>query len=185
MEKAPGIGSGPFSLRRGGCSLTPKAMDILIDTLKPALVAEAAALWHEGWIDGHAAVVPEELRKLRTLESFRLRIQKNLPICRAAMEGDTLLGFTMVKGDELYQMYAASSARGRGVAQVLIQDAEQRMRASGTVTAWLSCAVGNNRAARFYEKSGWVNRGEETVALETLGAPFLLSVWRFEKQLKP
>ncbi|WP_439140025.1 hypothetical protein [Planktotalea sp.] len=64
-----------------------------------------------------------------------------------------------------------------------MQDAEARILDVGHKRARLDCAVGNTRAARFYEKMGWVNSGEQTVALETLGAPFPLSIWRFEKRL--
>jgi GNAT superfamily N-acetyltransferase len=158
-------------------------MDILIKDMSPAHIPQAAQLWHQGWIDGHAEVVPAELTKLRTLDSFQIRTKENLPFARAALDGDNLLGFTMVKHDELYQMYVGSNARGNGVAQRLLQDGEQQIRAAGYRSAWLSCAIGNERAARFYVKQGWSNVRVETVELETLGAPFPLQTWRFEKGL--
>jgi ribosomal protein S18 acetylase RimI-like enzyme len=40
------------------------------------------------------------------------------------------------------------------VAAALIADAEAMLAEHGVEMAWLACAVGNNRAARFYEKSG-------------------------------
>lgn len=159
-------------------------MKITISNLNTRLVPDVAALWHQGWIDGHADVVPDELRQLRTLESFQIRTQDNLEVCRVALQGDVLLGFTIVKEDELYQMYASAAARGRGVAQQLIADAEAQISAKGHARARLDCAVGNERAARFYEKSGWVNMGVQTVDLDTLGAPFPLPIWRFEKLLR-
>ena len=66
------------------------------------------------------------------------------------------LGFTMLKGDEVYQLYVSREARGRGVAAALMADAEQRLAARGVSDAWLACAIGNERAARFYEKQGGV-----------------------------
>ena len=68
---------------------------------------------------------------------------------------------------------------------MLLSDAEERLRRNGARTAWLACAIGNTRAARFYEKNGWQLRGEEIVPLETLDGPFRLNVWRYEKDLAP
>ena len=90
----------------------------------------------------------------------------------------------MVQADEIYQMFVGVHARGTGVAQALMLDGEARIKAQGYDVAWLSCAVGNERAARFYEKSGWVNKRIETVGLDTLDDPFYLDVWRFEKDLR-
>ncbi|HXV64473.1 MAG TPA: GNAT family N-acetyltransferase [Vicinamibacteria bacterium] len=65
------------------------------------------------------------------------------------------VGFCVVKGDELYQLYVSAQSRGAGVAAALIADAEARLVEDGVERAWLACAIGNERAARFYEKSGW------------------------------
>jgi GNAT superfamily N-acetyltransferase len=89
----------------------------------------------------------------------------------------------MLKGDELYQLYVSAQARGTGVAAALIADAEARLRAGGVQTAWLGCAIGNDRAARFYEKSGWHRAGTVVERLETSSGEFPLEVWRYEKSL--
>ncbi|MGB7316813.1 MAG: GNAT family N-acetyltransferase [Planktotalea sp.] len=158
-------------------------MDVEINDMVLEQVPHVAQLWHHGWIDGHAKVVPAELTKLRTLHSFQFRSKENQPYTRVAMQGDDLLGFIMIKGDEVYQMYVGPTARGTGVAQRLMQEGEIRIRATGHAKSWLACAVGNERAARFYSKMGWINVGVETVELDTLDAPFPLPVWRFEKAL--
>jgi hypothetical protein len=49
--------------------------------------------------------------------------------------------------------------------------------------AWLACAVGNMRAARFYEKSGWHRAGTFVMLSETSNGPFPVDQWRFEKRL--
>ncbi|MEM8978070.1 MAG: GNAT family N-acetyltransferase [Pseudomonadota bacterium] len=141
------------------------------------------AIWNAGWHEAHASIVPSSLTALRTLESFQDRVAENRVFTRIALAGMDVLGFSMVKADELYQMYVSPKARGKGVAQALMWDAEARMRAQGHKTAWLACAVNNNRAARFYEKCGWVNAGLEEVALDTSEGSFLLEVWRFERAL--
>ena len=158
-------------------------MTYKIENMQATHCEDVAQLWHEGWIDGHAAIVPSALSALRTLPSFQTRTAKQLENTRVAYDQDQLLGFVMIQADEIYQMYVGPAARGKGVAQALMQDGEARIKAAGHNLAWLSCAVGNDRAARFYEKSGWVNKRIETVALETLDAPFHLDVWRFEKVL--
>ena len=90
-------------------------------------------------------------------------------------------GFHMLKGDELYQCYVARSARGSGVAAALIADAESRLGGRGIATAWLACGIGNDRAARFYEKCGWVRARRQVNRLETPDGVFEMEVWRYEK----
>ena len=95
------------------------------------------------------------------------------------------VGFCIVKGDELYQLFVSAQSRGSGVAAALIADAEARLFESGVETAWLACAIGNERAARFYEKCGWHRAGTMVNQLETANGIFLLEVWRYEKALTP
>lgn len=59
------------------------------------------------------------------------------------------------------------------------------LRVVGVVVAWLSCAIGNKRAARFYEKWGWRRTGTMISRPETSAGPFPLEVWRYEKRLVP
>lgn len=68
---------------------------------------------------------------------------------------------------------------GAGIAALLMTDVEARLAASGTRRAWLDCAIGNLRAARFYEKCGWQRTGVVTTTLGT--SP--LEIWRYEKDL--
>jgi ribosomal protein S18 acetylase RimI-like enzyme len=89
----------------------------------------------------------------------------------------------MLKGHELYQLYVSASARGSGVALTLITDAETRLAQVGVTTAWLACAIGNERAARFYEKCGWRRARTMINELDTPEGVFPLEVWRYEKQL--
>ena len=89
----------------------------------------------------------------------------------------------MVKDAELYQFYVSAGSRGSRVAGALIADAEARLAASGVATAWLACAIGNERAARFYAKHGWHRVGTMINRLDTPSGAFLLEVWRYEKSL--
>jgi GNAT superfamily N-acetyltransferase len=142
-----------------------------------------AALWHDGWRDAHAEIVPVELARLRTLDNFRDRLRAALAETRVVGPPGAPSGFTMLKADELYQFYVARTARGTGVAALLMMDAEQRLAGRGVTTAWLACAIGNERAARFYEKHGWRRAGTVTNAAETSQGTFMLEVWRYEKTI--
>ena len=142
-----------------------------------------AQIWFDGWRDGHLAIVPAALARLRTHESFRDRLRAALADARVAVEADTPIGFAILKGDELYQFFVAAEARGTGVAAELIDDAEQQLAARGVTTAWLACAIGNDRAARFYEKRGWQRTATITYHAETSEGPFPIENWRYEKDL--
>lgn len=150
---------------------------------EPADLKPLAHLWWSGWRDGHEGLLPEALTRLRTLESFQDRMAAALPKVRTLGPAGAPLGFHLLKDDELYQFYLAAEARGTGVAAVLMADAEARLRQAGVAVAWLACAIGNARAARFYEKSGWTMTRIEIVPTETSEGPFPLEVWRYEKRL--
>ena len=154
-----------------------------IRAAQPTEIDQLARVWYDAWHESHAAIVPAELAELRTLESFRSRLQQAFEHIRVAGPPGAPVGFTVVKGDELYQLFVAAPARGSGVAVALLDDAEDRLAASGVQTAWLACAIGNERAARFYEKRGWRRVGSMVNRLDTSSGEYLLEVWRYEKPL--
>jgi len=150
---------------------------------QPADLKPLAHLWWSGWRDGHEGLLPEALKRLRTPESFEARMAAALPKVRTLGPVGAPLGFHLMKDDELYQFYLAAEARGTGAAAVLMADAEARLARAGVETAWLACAIGNARAARFYEKAGWTMAQIENVPTETSEGLFPLEVWRYEKRL--
>jgi ribosomal protein S18 acetylase RimI-like enzyme len=144
---------------------------------------QLATVWYEAWREAHAHLVPAELTQLRTWESFRSRLKEALQDVRVVGPKGQPLGFSLIKADELYQLFVSRQARGSGVAVALIDDAEARLFENGVETAWLACAIGNDRAARFYEKRGWRRAGTMINLAETSAGPFSLEVWRYEKVL--
>jgi ribosomal protein S18 acetylase RimI-like enzyme len=143
-----------------------------------------ASIWYDGWHEAHAGLVPEALTRHRTLDSLRDRLHKALPDVRVVGPPGEPVGFCMVHADELYQLFVSPRGRGSGVAAALVADAEARIRENGATTAWLACAIGNDRAARFYEKCGWYRVGLMVNYAETADGPFPLEVWRYEKVLR-
>jgi ribosomal protein S18 acetylase RimI-like enzyme len=142
-------------------------------------------LWHDGWHETHAPLMPPELIRLRTLESFRERLQATaLPNIRVAGPVGAPVALCVLKGEELYQFFVSPEARGSGVGGALLVDAEARLAECGVETAWLACAVGNDRAARFYEKSGWHLARTIVNQVETSSGLFPLEMWRYEKRLR-
>lgn len=94
------------------------------------------------------------------------------------------VGFCITKDDELYQLYVSPEAQGSGVAAALLTAAEEHLGALGVGTAWLACAIGNERAAKFYGKHGWRRTGNMISQLPTPDGPYPLEVWRYEKDLR-
>lgn len=146
-------------------------------------IPQLAQLWREAWFDAHEALFPRELIELRTLESFEERLRKKASDIRVTGPPGTVLGFNLIKDDELYQLFVSADARGTGVAKLLIDDAEARLAASGVRVAFLACAIGNDRAARFYEKCGWHLSRNFINEAETSNGPYPVECWRYEKQL--
>jgi ribosomal protein S18 acetylase RimI-like enzyme len=142
-----------------------------------------ARIWHDTWHEAHAHLVPAELTRLRTLENFRERLKAALSQVRVTGPPGEPVGFCIVKGDELDHLFVSAAARGSGAAAALVADAEIRLAQAGVETAWLACAIGNERAARFYEKCGWRRVGNFEHLAETAQGQFPLKVWRYEKRL--
>jgi ribosomal protein S18 acetylase RimI-like enzyme len=173
------------------CQLTqfafPKAfhkhVEMHVRTAEEREIDGLARLWYDGWQDAHAQILPVELRRVRTLDSFRQRLRTALPDTRVVGPPSGPSGFCITRGDELYQIYVSTQARGSGAAGALMADAEARLAKRGVETAWLACAIGNHRAARFYEKCGWCRVGVVTYQAETATGTFPLKVWRYEKRL--
>ncbi|WP_128924091.1 GNAT family N-acetyltransferase [Bradyrhizobium guangxiense] len=156
---------------------------MLVRPADPAEIDRLAQLWHDAWHGAHAHLAPPELVRLRTQANFRDRLAAMLADIRVVGPPGAPLGLCVVRGDELYQLFVSPAAHGTGGAAALIADAETRLAARGVELAWLACAVGNMRAARFYEKSGWGNAGTFVMMSETSQGPFPMDQWRFEKRL--
>ncbi|MGB0100532.1 MAG: GNAT family N-acetyltransferase [Nocardioides sp.] len=153
-------------------------------TLRPAVPADMATvadIWHRAWHAAHPGSVPDGLTAARTLEAFQERTPSRVADTVVAEVDGRLVGFTMVAGDEVEQVFVDPELHGAGVAGPLLAAAEQQVAASGHDVAWLAAVVGNGRARRFYEKHGWVDAGDLPYEVIALGQHYVSSCRRYEK----
>lgn len=146
-------------------------------------IRSLAKLWHNAWQDAHSEIVPDGLVRIRTPEDFEKRTHDRSSNMRVVGPVNAPLGFYVVDKDELEHLFVSSEARGTGIAQLLIEDAERSILNNGFGKAWLGCVIGNKRAARFYEKCGWHLERVSNYEAVTSEGTFKLDVWRYEKIL--
>jgi putative acetyltransferase len=148
---------------------------------------EIVTLWHQGWHDAHANLVPPEVLAFRTKDHFTLWLNEAQDAFFAARDDTGVLGFVSLKGAEIVKLYVSGRARGTGAAQILLSFAENLLCDAGVARAGLFCTTGNIRAERFYQREGWELSESFDDALwvpEGAGAKFIVSTHRFEKDLK-
>jgi ribosomal protein S18 acetylase RimI-like enzyme len=162
-----GSESSPVTLRRARAEDAP----------------EIAAIWHLGWRDGHLGHVPDELTDVRTEGSFWSRAPERIGDTTVAVVDAAVAGFVMVVGDEVEQVYVASSHRGSGIAAALMSEAERQVKANGYGEAWLAVVAGNVRARAFYERAGWRDDGPFDYAAAATGGPIAVPCRRYTKRL--
>jgi putative acetyltransferase len=157
-------------------------------SIRPAGEADMAAvadLWHEGWHDGHAGHVPDGLTAARTLAAFHERTPPRVADTSVAVADDgSLLGFVMVVGDEVEQVFVGPAGRGTGLASGLLAEAERRVAEGGHASAWLAVVVGNARARRFYEREGWSDAGDLPYEVTAGGQTFVSPCRRYVKRVR-
>jgi GNAT superfamily N-acetyltransferase len=131
-------------------------------TLRRALPEDAPTIdeiWHLGWRDGHLGFVSQELIEARHEDSFRTRAARRVNDTTLAVVQGQIAGFVMVVDNEVEQFYVCALHRAKGVADVLMADAERQIKDAGYSSAWLAVVAGNARARRFYERRGWSDSG--------------------------
>jgi ribosomal protein S18 acetylase RimI-like enzyme len=146
-------------------------------------VEAIARIWHIGWADGHVGHVPPELVHHRNLEQFVSRAGDRLECTWVAESDGETVGFVVVKDDEVEQIYVDRTARGTGVAAMLLRKAEAEIRSAGYRRAWLAVVAGNQRARSFYSRLGWRDSGPISYMAETAAGPLAVPSHRYEIDL--
>ncbi len=162
-------------------------MTLVVIILRPARPDDAidvAEVWGPAWHDGHRGHVPAALVEARDAGYFRQRAAELVAHLTVAEDDGELLGVLITNDDELQQLMVAEAARGRGVGGLLLAEAERQVAAAGHAEIWLAVVPGNGTARRFYERHGWVDRGEESYDAVTLsGETVAVPVCRYAKGL--
>ena len=154
--------------------------------LRPAVpedMSTVADIWHRAWHVAHPGHVPEGLTAARTLEAFHERTPSRVADTTVDEVDGRIVGFTMVDGDELEQLFVDPDLRGAGIAAPLLTEGERRIAAAGYDVAWLAVVVGNARARRFYEKHGWYDAGDLPYEVTAGGTTYISPCRRYEKRL--
>jgi ribosomal protein S18 acetylase RimI-like enzyme len=146
-------------------------------------VESIADVWHQGWVEVHLGRVPEALRRHRGPADLGRRAMDRLDATTVATVASAVVGFVMLRGDEVEHLYVAAAARGGGVADALLHHGEAVIgrRHAG---AWLAVVPGNARARRFYERNGWFDAGAFDYPFPDVDETATsVSVRRYEKEL--
>ncbi|MEM9318432.1 MAG: GNAT family N-acetyltransferase [Pseudomonadota bacterium] len=159
--------------------------DWAVRTTDPAETDAIVDLWHRGWHDGHAGLVPDDLTARRSRDDFAARWPALAPHARTVGPIGAPLCLCVVLGDDLNQFYVDTGARGTGLAARLLADGESRIAQAGFETARLDVVIENTRAQRFYAKCGWQDAGDTLVALKTMSGPYEIELRRMTKSLAP
>ena len=125
-----------------------------IRPLRPADHDEVIDIWHSGWHDAHANIVPTGVLRYRTVECFWAWFQGSTNQTHVAVD-DGVLGFVSTQGSEIVKLYVGPDARGTGMATKLLSFGEREIHNRGIVDAMLFCTAGNARAQRFYDREDW------------------------------
>jgi GNAT superfamily N-acetyltransferase len=150
---------------------------------QPTDHAALAALWHQGWHDGHGAHTPSVVVAARTADYFLAKTPGLGSGLRVAGPPGQPLGMCLTDGDEIDLLFVAPAARGTGLAASLLADGESRLLAAGVRDAGLVCVTGNLRAMRFYQRVGWQALREIAVPADGFDPPVMLDVTEFGKTL--
>ncbi|MGU3420814.1 N-acetyltransferase family protein [Methylobacterium sp. D54C] len=144
-----------------------------------------AALYHRVWHETHGPYMPYTEREARGESFFLDRLANVMPNVILGEAEGKIIGFAAWKGSLLAQFFLDVAVRGSGFAPRLMKAAEQGLYDDGIREAELHCLVGNERARRFYERSGWQVRGiiAELVRGDTDGEE--RSFWMMCKSLAP
>ena len=150
----------------------------------PSDAAAVADIWHRGWHVAHPGHVPDGLTAARTLAAFHERAPGRVDDTTVAEIDGRVVGFVMVVGDEVEQVFVDPDLHGSGVAALLLAEAERQVAADGHDEAWLAVVEGNARARRFYERQGWSDGGALPYEVTALGRSYVSPCRRYVKRVR-
>jgi GNAT superfamily N-acetyltransferase len=182
------LAGGPAAARATLGDMSTRGTDAAGFSIRKATFDDTesiARIWHAGWKDGHVGNVPDGLvRHREDIRQYESRARDRVDYTWVAESSSgQLLGFVVVKRDELEQVYVDRTARGTGIAATLLRKGEEVVRSAGHARAWLAVVAGNARARAFYARQGWRDAGPFIYIAETADGPFEVPSYRYEIDL--
>ncbi len=138
-------------------------------TLRPLMPEDApaaVALWHDGWHDAHAALLPPGLLAARGRGFFADQYGRWAGAVIGAFVDRDLVGLALVTENVLDQFHVARPERGTGLAREFLAGVERILAEAGHREVRLGCVIGNDRALRFYERAGYRVGGQRSHEFE-------------------
>lgn len=142
-------------------------------------------IWHSGWHEAHARLVPDGVLKFRKVEHFWVWLENSTDQFYVALN-DGVVGFVATHESELVKLYVEADVRGTGTATALLSYAEAQTSNDGIQDAVLFCTAGNTRAQRFYSREGWILNDTFADKLwlpENTTEEFIVDTHRYKKLL--
>lgn len=148
----------PIHVRRLGADELAEHLDALADVLEDCVAGGASVSYM--WPFSH-----EQARA--AFEGFAADAAEGRRLILAAFDGDRLVGTVQVNlalppnqphRGEIAKLLVHRSARGRGIAERLMEQAEAEARAEGKTLLVLDTVTGST-AERLYERLGWMRIG--------------------------
>ena len=155
---------------------------ITIRRAERADILALAHVWHDAWHHEHAHLDPD-IAAGRPREFFEARMGSSIDRMAVAVMGEKVVGFSGWEGDGIGQVFVLPEWHGRGVAPLVLVEAEEALRAQGHRRIWLQCREGNDRARAFYEKHGWHVAATVEADIGHVAGRAPILVWRMEKEL--
>lgn len=142
---------------------------------------DVARLFHSIWHETQAHLQDPRLTRHRDLAFFQQRIAQRAERTFAATVEGTIVGFACTTAGRLDSLFVSRAARGRGIGEHLLAEAERRMMAGGATNFELDCIAGNWGARRFYERHGWRVSETSVMESETPDGVCRVEAWRMVK----
>ncbi len=108
-----------------------------------------ARVMARSYVAGFSDILEPEALAQRDVAFFETRFAESWPHMRIAVEGDAILGLSLVTNGHLDMLFVDPVSVGAGVGAALLRNAEAR----GCRT--LECFRDNVAARAFYERQGW------------------------------
>jgi len=87
-------------------------MDYVLAELEERRISQTVKIWSDGWHEAHANIVPEQLVRLRTQESFLKRLHDNFSNTRIVLVDGIVVGMCILKKDEYIKCMSRPKREG-------------------------------------------------------------------------